>query len=130
MNLYGSDMDETVTPAESNLSWTVSADTDRDFIGKAAIAGQESPAELVGLVLEQRGVIRSHYKIFAGEREIGEVTSGAFSPTLQHSIAFARIERGAEEPLSVEIRGKKLPVTRVRPPFVRNGKRVYKNINE
>jgi len=84
---------------------------------------------MVGLVMEQPGVIRAHYKVFAGEDEVGEVTSGAFSPTLQHSIALARIKRDASGPLAVEIRGKRVPVTRVKPPFVRGGKRVYKAID-
>lgn len=130
MNLYGSDMDESVTPAESNLGWTVAVSDDRDFVGKAAITNQAPRAELIGLIMEQRGVIRAHYKVFSGDREVGEVTSGAFSPTLQHSIAFARVEAGASAPLTVEIRGKHLPVEKVTPPFVRNGKRVYKKINE
>lgn len=130
MNLYGSDMDESVTPAESNLSWTVAAGDDRDFIGKKAIAEATPRRELVGLVMEQRGVIRAHYKVFAGDAEIGEVTSGAFSPTLQHSIAFARVEAGAAGPLTVEIRGKRVPVAKVKAPFVRNGKSVYKKIND
>ena len=126
MNLYGSDMDEQVTPAESNLSWTVATSDDRDFIGRKAIEAAQPRARLVSLIMQARGVIRAHYRVFAGDDDVGEVTSGAFSPTLQHSIAFARIDAGATAPLTVEIRGKRVPVEIVKSPFVRNGKRVYK----
>lgn len=130
MNLYGNDMDESVTPAESNLSWTVADGDDREFVGKSALASRPASARLIGLVMEERGVIRAHYKVFAGDDEVGEITSGAFSPTLQHSIAFARVDSDATGPLTVEIRGKKVPVERVKVPFVRNGKRVFKKINK
>ncbi len=128
MNLYGSDMDETVTPFESNMGNTVVLDGDRDFIGKSALLEQQAKGvsrELVGLVMQTRGVLRAHYPVFAGDEEVGEITSGAFSPTLQHAIALARISVGSEN-LTVEIRGKRMPVHKVQPPFARNGKQVYK----
>ncbi|MEO2176795.1 MAG: glycine cleavage T C-terminal barrel domain-containing protein, partial [bacterium] len=128
MNLYGSDMDESVTPFESNMAITVVMDTDRDFIGKASLRDQLTrgvEAELVGLVMQQRGVLRAHYPVYSASELVGEITSGAFSPTLQHSIALARIKREASN-LEVEIRGKRLPVAKVNPPFARNGKQVYK----
>ncbi len=125
MNLYGQDMDETVSPLESGLDWTVSLDDERDFIGKSALLSQQEKGglrRLVGLVLEGRGVLRSHQKIFDGEREVGEITSGGFSPTLGRSIALARVADDAGEGLTVDIRGKRLPLKRVKYPFVRNGK--------
>ncbi len=128
MNLYGSDMDETVTPFESNMEITVVLDEARDFIGKKKLVEQAKEGvdqELVGLVMLSRGVIRAHYQIYSGEELVGEVTSGAFSPTLQHSIALARVNTGKEN-LEVEIRGKRHRVERVQPPFARNGKKVYK----
>lgn len=132
MNLYGHDMDETVTPYESNMGFTVVMDGERDFVGKSALAEQNERGvtrRLVGLVMTERGVLREHYPIFEDGRQVGEITSGVFSPTLQHSIALARIT-SAGGALTVEIRGKQFPVYRVRPPFVRNGKRVYKPIDE
>ena len=72
-----------------------------------------------------RGVLRAHYPVFSGEEQLGEITSGAFSPTLQHAIALARVEKPTGA-MTVEIRGKKHPVTMVKPPFVRNGEQVYK----
>lgn len=125
MNLYGQDMDETVSPLESGLSWTVSLDDERDFIGKSALLAQQEKGDLrklVGLLLEGRGVLRGHQKIFDGEREVGEITSGGFSPTLERSIALARIAADAGDQLTVDIRGKRLPLKRVKYPFVRNGK--------
>ncbi|MEN8175585.1 MAG: glycine cleavage system aminomethyltransferase GcvT [Pseudomonadota bacterium] len=126
MNLYGSDMDADVSPLESGLGWTVAMDpADRDFIGRGALESQKATGGLrrfTGLVLESRGVLRNHLPVFSGEQSVGEITSGGFSPTLERSIALARIQADAETDLSVDVRGKRLPVRRVKPPFVRNGK--------
>ena len=126
MNLYGSDMDETVTPLESGLSWTLAmAEDGRDFIGRDAIVAQKaagSVRQFTGLVLQGRGVLRNHQKLFDGDVEVGEITSGGFSPTLERSIALARVAADAGAELTVEMRGKKLPLIRVKPPFARNGK--------
>ncbi|MFP4682758.1 MAG: glycine cleavage system aminomethyltransferase GcvT [Ectothiorhodospira sp.] len=128
MNLYGTDMDETTTPLESGLSWTVALEpADRDFIGRPALERQKAEGvsrRMVGLVLEGRGVLRGHMKVLAGEAGEGETTSGSFSPTLGASIALARIPAGAGEQVQVEIRGKAVPARVVRPPFVRNGQPV------
>lgn len=128
MNLYGSDMDETVTPLQSNMAWTVSLTDDRDFIGKAALVAQKQagvPDKLVGLVLEQKGVLRGHQKVIVEGLGEGEITSGTFSPTLGYSVALARVPSGIGETCSVEMRKKQIEVKVVRPPFVRNGKKVY-----
>ena len=127
MNLYGSDMDETVTPWQSNMAVTVVMAENRDFIGKDALIKQQQagvPNELIGLAMTERGVLRSHYPVFCSGTQVGEITSGIFSPTLQHSVALARVSR-ADGDMTVEIRGKQLPVQMVTPPFVRNGKKVY-----
>jgi aminomethyltransferase len=127
MNLYGNDMDERTHPFESGLSWTVAMKPeDRDFLGRKALVAVLSgpPArKLVGLVLEERGVLRSHQRVVipgqaAGE---GEVTSGTFSPTLHRSIAFARIPAIPAAQVQVDIRGKLLNARVVKPPFVRSG---------
>jgi aminomethyltransferase len=124
MNLYGSDMDETVSPLESALGWTVAWEpADRDFIGRNALEAQRQSGtrqKLVGLLLEDRGVLRNHQKVVAGDGE-GEITSGSFSPTLQRAIAFARVPRETGETCQVDIRGKLLNARVVKPPFVRNG---------
>jgi aminomethyltransferase len=125
MNLYGNDMDETVTPLESGLAWTVVLEGTRDFVGKAALEAQRAAGlarKLVGLLLLPRGVLRSHQRVFAGDAGQGEVTSGTFSPTLERSIGFARVPAAAPAQVEVEIRGQRLPARIVKPPFVRNGR--------
>ena len=125
MNLYGQDMNESVTPLESGLAWTVVLDDRRDFIGKAALLRQHhaGPARrLAGLVLQGRGVLRSHQRVFTADGGEGEVTSGTFSPTLERSIGLARVPVATTGMVEVEIRGHRLPARVVKPPFVRNGR--------
>ena len=123
MNLYGQDMDETVSPLESALGWTVALQDDRAFIGKDALLEQKARGvenKLVGLVLQGRGVLRPGQKIVTDAGE-GVTTSGSYSPTLQKAIAFTRIPKGARQNCQVDIRGKLLDCSIVRPPFARNG---------
>jgi aminomethyltransferase len=126
MNLYGNDMDENHHPLESGLTWTVAFEPgDRDFIGRQALENLRHTTShaLVGLLLEERGVLRSHQKVIAeGAATAGEVTSGTFSPTLNRSIALARIPKTAAFRVLVEIRGKLHAASIVKPPFVRHGK--------
>jgi aminomethyltransferase len=126
MNLYGSDMDESKQPLESGLGWTVAwAPAEREFIGRAALESIRtagSPRKLVGLLLEERGVLRSHQKVIAAGTGEGEVTSGTFSPTLERSIGLARVPANTGERVQVDIRGKLLGARVVKPPFVRNGR--------
>jgi len=124
LNLYGNDMDERHHPLESGLAWTVAFEpADREFIGREALerARAADGSELVGLVLEGRGVLRSHQRVITA-RGIGEVTSGTFSPTLNRSIALARIPKTAEPLVRVEIRGTPHAARIVTPPFAGNGK--------
>ena len=121
MNLYGNDMDESHHPLESGLAWTVAFEpVERDFIGRRALEGLRVAGgqQLVGLLLEERGVLRSHQKIVPA----GEVTSGTFSPTLNRSIALARVPKTAAPSVQVEIRGQLHAASVVKPPFVRHGK--------
>ncbi|AMN46682.1 glycine cleavage system protein T [Steroidobacter denitrificans] len=126
MNLYGNDMDEQVSPLESGLAWTVAFDpADREFIGRAALQAQRDAGvarKLVGLVLQERGVLRSHQKVLVPGVGEGEITSGTFSPTLERSIGLARVPAATGASVSVEIRGKQLPAQVVKIPFVRHGK--------
>jgi len=123
MNLYGQDMDESVTPMESGLAWTVDLSQERDFSGRAALTSTPPRATQVGLALLDRGVLRSHQTVRTGHGE-GMTTSGSFSPTLGFSIALARVPPHAAvgEPVQVHVREKWLAAKVVRYPFVRNGK--------
>ncbi len=128
MNLYGSDMDESRTPLESGLAWTVAFDpAERDFVGRAALEAQRKQGvafKLVGLVLEERGVLRSHQRVVVQGLGEGEITSGTYAPTLERAIGHARVPSATAEHVEVDIRGKLLPARVVKPPFVRNGKAI------
>jgi aminomethyltransferase len=128
LNLYGQDMDETVTPLESRMGWTVAWEpADRSFLGREALEAQRSRGvarKLTGLVLEARGVMR-HDQVVQTNAGVGRITSGIFSPTLGYSIALARVPWAAKGACAVEIRGKRQPARIVRPPFVRSGEKVY-----
>ncbi|NUS37823.1 MAG: glycine cleavage system aminomethyltransferase GcvT [Lysobacter sp.] len=124
MNLYGQDMDETVTPYEAALGWTIALDEGRNFIGRGALETQMAagvPRQLVGLVMDEKGVLRHGQKVLTANGE-GEVLSGTFSPTLGKAIAFARIPSGEPGAVRVDIRGREVPVRLVKFPFVREGK--------
>lgn len=124
MALYGNDMDETVSPLDAGLAWTVDfKDENRDFVGKAALVANGTRQQALGLILEDKGILRSHQKVFTAQGE-GETSSGSFSPTLEKSIALARLPLGvaAGDAVEVDIRGKRLKARVVKPPFVRNGK--------
>ncbi len=126
LNLYGQDMDESVTPLAANMAWTIAWEpASRGFVGRAALQKQKAEgvaSKLVGLVLEERGVLRAHQVVRVEGVGEGEITSGSFSPTLGKSIALARVPAATNERAEVEIRGKWYPVRVVKPMFVRNGK--------
>ncbi len=132
MNLYGADMDEETSPLESGLGWTVCwKPEDRDFVGRSALERQRSEGAMrrfVGLVLDGRGVLRNHQSVFDGDERIGEVTSGGFSPTLQRSIAFARVLPQVGDRCLVDIRGKRVEAVVVKLPFVRGGKSLVDDV--
>jgi aminomethyltransferase len=130
MNLYGLDMDESVSPIAANMAWTISWEpSERQFIGRDVLTAQKAAADqpkLVGLVLEAKGVLRSAQKVVT-EFGDGVITSGTFSPTLEHSIALARVPRNVKvgDVVEVEMRKKQVKVTVTKPSFVRNGKKVF-----
>ena len=124
MNLYGQDMDETVSPLEAGLAWTVVLGPGRDFIGAKALREQQARGvtrQMIGLVLDEKGVLRHGQQVLSAAGT-GEILSGTFSPTIGKSIAFARVPSTATGELRVELRGREVPVRQVRYPFVREGK--------
>ena len=129
MNLYGADMDETTSPLVSGLGWTLAMQDAREFIGRAALQAEREAGvrqQLVGLVLLDKGVLRNHLKVIT-EQGDGEITSGSYSPTLQKSIAMARVPAGAGGKVEVEVRNKLLQAEIVKLPFVRDGKSLLNN---
>ncbi|MEN3297902.1 MAG: aminomethyltransferase [Burkholderiales bacterium] len=127
MNLYGQDMDATVSPLDAGLAWTVDLKSERDFVGKAALQKRGQKQQFVGLLLlEGGGILRAHQPVQSNAGD-GEITSGTFSPTMQKSIAFARVPMGVRmgDEVLVTVRDKQIPA-RVGPlPFVRNGSVVF-----
>ena len=131
MNLYGQDMDETTSPLAANMERTIAYEPpDREFIGRPALIAHNEMRKagkipvLVGLVLEDRGMLRNGQKV-STDLGHGLITSGGFSPTLKHSIALARIPDKSSS-CEVELRGKATSVRIVEPNFVRFGKKVFK----
>lgn len=123
MNLYGQDMDETVSPWEANLGWTIALDEGRDFIGRQALEAHKAAGVkrvMVGLVLDDKGVLRHGQPVLTANGT-GEILSGSFAPTLNKAVAFARIPAGEPGEVRVDIRGKEVPVRVVKYPFVRDG---------
>ena len=125
MNLYGQDMDETVSPLDAGLAWTVAIKDERDFVGKPALTAAGQQKAFLGLILLDKGVLRGHQQVITKHGN-GEITSGSFSPTLQQSIALARLPLGVQigDEVEVDIRGKALKAKVTKPVFARNGKAV------
>jgi len=125
MNLYGNDMDDATSPLEAGLGWTIAwSPEDRDFIGRAElekVRANDKRQQFVGLLLESKGVLRDHQRVVVEGKGDGEITSGGFSPTMQRSIAMARVPAGDYDQAQVEVRGRLLDVRIVKIPFVRNG---------
>jgi aminomethyltransferase len=123
MALYGQDMDETVSPFEAGLAWTVALDEGREFIGRAALEQQKARGtsrQMIGIVMDEKGVLRHGQAVITAAGN-GEILSGTFSPTLGKAIALARVPAGELGNVSVDIRGKAMPVRVVAYPFVRDG---------
>lgn len=126
LNLYGQDMDESVSPDESNLSWTIDLkDPERDFIGLDALLAKRQQGvtkQLVGVMLLERGVCRPHMIVQVKKDNYwfqGILTSGSYSPTLNVGIGLARVPVDTFEEVRIDIRGKLIPAKFVKLPFYR-----------
>lgn len=140
MNLYGNDMDETVSPYECNMGWTLALKDERAFVGRDALVAKRkaskeagSAMKQVGLVLESRGVLRAGMTVTINQgtenEQTGIISSGTFSPSLEHSIAIARIPLSTTEEDTVQVdlrgKGKFVDVRVIKLPFVRNGEKQF-----
>jgi aminomethyltransferase len=124
LNLYGQDMDQATSPLVSGLGWTVGwSPEERDFIGRSALEKEKSLGsthKFVGLILDDRGIMRHGQRVITDAGD-GVVTSGGFSPTIQCSVALARVPAAADGTCQVEIRNAVRNARIVKPPFVRKG---------
>lgn len=125
MNLYGNDMDETTSPLETGMAWTIDLnDPQREFIGKApllTLKNQGIAVKQTGLLLPKGGVLREGMEILTPAGK-GIITSGAFSPSLKQSVAIARVPAAFNgDHAKVLLRGKETDVRVLKLPFVRNG---------
>lgn len=119
MCLYGHELSADITPKEAGVSFFIKMDKE-EFIGKEALAAPAA-RKRIGLKLIDRGIAREGAPVYAGDKQVGHVTSGTSSPTLGCSIAMALVEAEAEGPFCVEVRGKKLAVEVVPMPFYKRG---------
>ena len=121
--LYGNDIDDATTPLQAGLGWITKLGKG-DFIGKPVMDGEKKnglPRRLVGLSLPEKNIARHGYLITDGTKDVGVVTSGTYSPTLQRSIAMGYVPPASAMPGStvhVVIRGKAIPATVTALPFV------------
>ena len=109
LNLYGTDMDQTNTPYDSNIGWTIDFnDKDRDFIGKKALEEKKDSKKILkGFYTEERGVLRGGAEVIF-EGGSGVVTSGTWSPTFKKNIGFCRVDKNCGEIGSAVLRDKKI----------------------
>lgn len=125
MHLYGEDINSKTTPFEAGLGWLVHLEMPHDFIGREALeleAQKGAKRSLVGIKLKDRSIGRSGYSVIHQGQQIGRITSGTWSPTLEEAIALAYIPRDLAKigtKLEVEIRGKNHPGEVVKKPFYR-----------
>ena len=125
MALYGNDIDDTVTPLEANLGWLVKLKKG-EFVGSDVLNKQKSEGlkkRLVGITMSDRNIARHGYPVFANGEPSGVVCSGTMSPTLGIPIGTAYVPTDLAKEGStfeVEIRGKRVPATVVKPPFYKD----------
>jgi aminomethyltransferase len=126
MMLNGQDMDESVSPLEVPYGWIV--DAHKEFVGSAALRAKQKfgiRKKLVGLEVTGRGIARHGYKVFHKAQEIGIVTSGTFSPTLNKAIGMAFIDidfSKPDTPIEVSVRDTMVPAKIVKLPFYKRSK--------
>jgi aminomethyltransferase len=125
--LYGQELSKSISPLEAGVGFAVKVDKETPFIGQEALRAQKAdglPRKLVGVEMIDRGIPRSHYPVFVGGEQIGEVTTGTQSPTLKKNVGLALIKKDfavIDSEVEVEIRGKRLKAKIVKTPFYKRG---------
>ncbi|MEL6181329.1 MAG: glycine cleavage system aminomethyltransferase GcvT [Myxococcota bacterium] len=122
--LYGQDLTPETNPLEAGLSWVVKLDKPESFVGQKAIEAVKASGvsrRLRGFRLEGRGIPRPHCPIYQGEQQVGELTSGTWSPTLEVGIGlgYVEVEHANAERLEIGIRNRRVAATVTRKPFYR-----------
>jgi len=121
-SLYGHEISEEISPVQSGLMWTVKLNKRSDFIGKEALEEEkrEGPKrKIVFFKTGSRRIVRSGTEVWASDRIAGSVVSGTFSPQLNESIGSALLDaEAAKAELSVDMRGKSMPLFQCKPPFI------------
>lgn len=124
--LYGNDIDESTNPLEAGLGWITKMDR-KEFIGRGALEKTKKEGltrRLVGFQTTERGIPRKSYRILAGREDVGEVTSGCYSPSLDKGIGMGYVRKeysSVGTVLEVDVRGKPVRAQIVRTPFWKNG---------
>ncbi len=127
MALYGHEIDAETTPFEAGLEWAVKLDKG-DFLGRAALLAQREagiPRQLIGYEVTGRGIARQGHTLHVGERAVGRVTSGTYSPTFEKALGMAMVERGAlavGDACEIDVRGKRVAAVVVPLPFYKRAK--------
>jgi len=121
--LYGHEITDEISPLAAGLGWTVKLDKAASFIGQAALRAEKAegyPRRIVYFRTGDRRIVRAGAAVLdANDREVGQVVSGTLSPMLGEAIGSALVEKTAVAGgLSVDIRGTKLNLHLVKPPFV------------
>jgi len=127
MPLYGNELGRDMSPFAAGLGKVVRLDKPGDFVGREALSAVAAAAEsgsgpareLIGLIARSRRIPRHGYPILSDGAQVGSVTSGAPSPTLGVPVAMAFVERGAEGPFFIDVRGRLEPADRTELPFYR-----------
>ncbi|WP_139489395.1 glycine cleavage system aminomethyltransferase GcvT [Brevibacillus dissolubilis] len=127
--LYGQELSKDITPIEAGIGFAVKVDKDVPCIGNDVLKAQKengAPRKLVGIEMIDRGIPRSHYPVFVGDEQVGEVTTGTQSPTLKKNVGLALVKSefaAIGTNLDVEIRGKRLKSVVVAAPFYKREKK-------
>jgi aminomethyltransferase len=127
MALYGHELDRTVTPWQAGLDWTVKLDQG-DFLGRGALVAQRASGigrKLIGFVVEGRGIARQGHTLHQGDRQVGVVSSGTFSPTFEKALGLAYVEEPLAAPgtaVEIDVRGKRIPARLASIPFYKRSK--------